>query len=191
MTISGNTAFSGTVSGPTPTLDSHLATKGYVDNANNSWKIEKVFEFNKNVNYTVNNTIKVVDRVNFISFESGLYFMKISCNLTTSNTLRSNSLSFASSTQQIGGAEAESNTITIASFNEANTVQYDNMYISSLIVNNTLEGKVDSIIYSNKNVYNYNSSQNYGLVIVCSCLRGDTVISGSLSIAYYRITSNL
>lgn len=31
MTISGNTTFPGTVSGPTPTLDSHLATKGYVD----------------------------------------------------------------------------------------------------------------------------------------------------------------
>ena len=31
LTISGNATFSGTVSGPTPTLDSHLATKGYVD----------------------------------------------------------------------------------------------------------------------------------------------------------------
>ena len=31
LTISGNTTFSGTVSGPTPTSDSHLATKGYVE----------------------------------------------------------------------------------------------------------------------------------------------------------------
>ena len=31
LAISGNTTFSGTVSGKTPTLSSHLATKGYVD----------------------------------------------------------------------------------------------------------------------------------------------------------------
>ena len=189
LTISGNTTFSGTVSGPTPTSASHLATKGYVDNANNSWKIEKVFEFNKNVNYTVNDVNKVVDRVNFISFESGLYFMKISCNLTTSDTFQSNSLNFASSTQQIGGTE--SNVIAIAYFYGTNTIQYDNMYIGSLIVSNTSEGKVDSIKYSNKNVYNYNSSQNYGLVIVGNYRGGTTVISGSLNIAYYRITTNL
>ena len=65
------------------------------------------------------------------------------------------------------------------------------MYIGSLIVSNTSEGKVDSIKYSNKNVYNYNSSQNYGLVIVGNYRGGTTVISGSLNIAYYRITTNL
>ena len=48
LTISGNTTFSGTVSGPTPTLDSHLATKGYV---------EEYVENNQNIKYTLLATI--------------------------------------------------------------------------------------------------------------------------------------
>ena len=55
LTISGNTTFSGTVSGPTPTLDSHLATKGYVDNQVGpklSWNVAGT----KNINFTISSS---------------------------------------------------------------------------------------------------------------------------------------
>ena len=77
LTISGNTTFTGTVSGPTPTLDSHLTPKSYVDQTINKKSISEIIVEGSGSYSGGNNVIK--SNVDFSNYS----FVIVESTLTT------------------------------------------------------------------------------------------------------------
>ena len=80
LIISGNTTFTGTVSGPTPTLDSHLTPKSYVDQSINEKSISEIIVEGSGSYNGFNNIVK--SNVDFSSYS----FVIVESTLTTPAT---------------------------------------------------------------------------------------------------------
>ena len=90
LTISGNTTFTGTVSGPTPTLDSHLTPKSYVDQSiNERITIKTIFDTTVNFNNTAsgaNVVNKLITNLQYNLFNNNFsnLILEIDYNITLS-----------------------------------------------------------------------------------------------------------
>ena len=198
LTISGNTTFSGTVSGQTPTLASHLATKGYVDSSLNQWKVEKVFEVSRNTAYSTANEYTVVDREALPVFDPGLYFVKIDYDLTCDGTAGGNRYAYigiTSGNYGIGTSLEATDVLIIANVYEGTSIA-GTMYINpNLLYNNSSMSsgitKNMSIIFDgdyNKRIALY-STNSY--LCIANYIKGKISVNCNLVISYYRITTNL
>ena len=198
LTISGNTTFSGTVSGPTPTLDSHLATKGYVDSEISQWKVEKVFEISRNKVYTAKGEYVVDDRESLPVFDPGLYFVKIdydfTCNGTSSGN-RSGYIGIASGNYEIGATLERADVLIIANVYEGTSIA-GTMYINPdlLYTNSSMSAGITknmSIIFDrgyNERIALYITNS---YLCIANYIRSGISVNCNLVISYYRITTNL
>ena len=99
LTISGNTTVSGTVSGPTPTLASHLATKGYV---------EEYVANNQDIKHTLLATITQSDVKVPINISTDYYAILVKLINVKEATNSTICLFLASNEIEIGGSETSS-----------------------------------------------------------------------------------
>lgn len=194
LTISGNTTFSGTVSGPTPTLDSHLATKEYVDSGFNQWKVEKVFEVSRNKVYSTVGEYIVADRESLPTFDPGLYFMKIDYNVTNSGD-RAGYINIVSGNYEIGRELNRNNVLEITRTNYTTPIA-GTIYINttSIYNNNSFNTGIFknvslSYIADINNIVNLYSTNSY--ICIVTYIQSGVSITCNLTISYYRITSNL
>ena len=147
LTISGNTTFTGTVSGPTPTLDSHLTPKSYVDGLKKYAIISQGSKSYSKGTHTIASNLNF-SNYNFIIFS--ITFTAVERDTSYYTTLR------------LGGSDI----ITHHSYNQSEKLS---LFTIANNANNMLNIQT---IYGGDNNYSFNfltfTNANYNLAIYLS-----------------------
>ena len=179
-------------------MDSHLATKGYVDSEISQWKVEKVFEISRNKVYTAKGEYVVDDRESLPVFDPGLYFVKIDYDFTCNGTAggnRSGYIGITSGNYEIGTSLERTDVLVIASVYEGTSIA-GTMYINPdlLYTNSSTSAGITknmSIIFDrgyNERIALYITNS---YLCIANYIRSGISVNCNLDISYYRITTNL